>query len=91
MRRTEAVDRKKEFNFDTLLGFFSIITAGAICMLLLFCGYTQQDEQKALSSAEETLQFLKTSCLRCERYNVEGKSTYTFKAKRGNGKTVFNG
>ena len=67
------MDRKKEFNFDTLLGFFSIITAGAICMLLLFCGYTQQDEQKALSSAEETLQFLKTSCLRCERYNVEGK------------------
>lgn len=67
------MDRKKEFNFDTLLGFFSIITAGAICILLLFCGYTQQDEQKALSSAEETLQFLKTSCLRCERYNVEGK------------------
>ena len=67
------MDRKKEFNFDTLLGFFSIITAGAICMLLLFCGYTQQDEQKALSYAEETLQFLKTSCLRCERYNFEVK------------------
>lgn len=67
------MDRKKEFNFDALLGFFSVIAAGAICMLLLFCGYTQQYEQKALFSAEETLQFLKTSCLRCDRYNVESK------------------